>query len=169
LKCIPFINESWFCSGCDNCDEWHHWSCVGINEPPTDDESWFCKGCIAKQQQIESKFKKRRTKRDERASVESDRSHTKDDSESEPTAPTPKPKMTSSRDSKPAVEDGSEWICPACKRPDDGSPMIGCDHCDQWFHWLCVGIQVAPGDHEKWFCRRCKKHESFVKKKKHKK
>jgi len=28
------------------------------------------------------------------------------------------------------------WICPACKQPDDGSPMIGCDLCDDWYHWL---------------------------------
>ena len=27
------------------------------------------------------------------------------------------------------------WICPACKQPDDGSPMIGCDICDDWYHW----------------------------------
>jgi transcription initiation factor TFIID subunit 3 len=28
------------------------------------------------------------------------------------------------------------WICPSCKREDDGlDPMIGCDICDEWFHW----------------------------------
>jgi len=32
------------------------------------------------------------------------------------------------------------WICPNCARQDDGSPMIGCDTCDDWYHWLCVGI-----------------------------
>lgn len=32
-------------------------------------------------------------------------------------------------------EDGKIWICPACNRQDDGSPMIGCDKCDEWFHW----------------------------------
>ncbi|KAJ8301672.1 LOW QUALITY PROTEIN: hypothetical protein KUTeg_020659, partial [Tegillarca granosa] len=26
------------------------------------------------------------------------------------------------------------WICPACKFQDDGSPMIGCDICDDWYH-----------------------------------
>jgi transcription initiation factor TFIID subunit 3 len=32
--------------------------------------------------------------------------------------------------------DGNEvWICPACGRQDDGSPMIGCDGCDAWYHW----------------------------------
>lgn len=27
------------------------------------------------------------------------------------------------------------WICPACSGADDGSPMIGCDECDDWYHW----------------------------------
>jgi len=27
------------------------------------------------------------------------------------------------------------WICPACGKVDDGSPMIGCDGCDAWYHW----------------------------------
>ncbi|XP_011357957.1 transcription initiation factor TFIID subunit 3 [Pteropus vampyrus] len=27
------------------------------------------------------------------------------------------------------------WICPGCDKPDDGSPMIGCDDCDDWYHW----------------------------------
>ena len=34
--------------------------------------------------------------------------------------------------------DGNQiWICPQCKKPDDGSPMIGCDECDDWYHWVC--------------------------------
>ncbi|KAM3924353.1 transcription initiation factor TFIID subunit 3 isoform 3-T3 [Leptodactylus fuscus] len=27
------------------------------------------------------------------------------------------------------------WICPGCNKLDDGSPMIGCDGCDDWYHW----------------------------------
>ena len=46
------------------------------------------------------------------------------------------------------------WICPACGRVDDGSPMIGCDGCDAWYHWVCVGIKVPPGK-EDWYCRVC--------------
>ncbi|CAG0879419.1 unnamed protein product [Cyprideis torosa] len=48
------------------------------------------------------------------------------------------------------------WICPACGRQDDGSPMIGCDNCDDWYHWGCVGITVEPKEDEDWFCNRCK-------------
>ncbi|XP_011496850.1 PREDICTED: transcription initiation factor TFIID subunit 3 isoform X2 [Ceratosolen solmsi marchali] len=62
------------------------------------------------------------------------------------------------------------WICPACGKQDDGSPMIGCDDCDAWYHWVCVGIQVAPADNEDWYCRLCiaKKQEQYHDKKKKK-
>ncbi|VVC33006.1 Hypothetical protein CINCED_3A004761 [Cinara cedri] len=33
-------------------------------------------------------------------------------------------------------ESGNQvWICPTCGKQDDGSPMIGCDGCDAWYHW----------------------------------
>lgn len=32
-------------------------------------------------------------------------------------------------------EENQVWICPACGRVDDGTPMIGCDGCDDWYHW----------------------------------
>merc|ERR1712012_360136 len=48
------------------------------------------------------------------------------------------------------------WICPACGKQDDGSPMIGCDNCDDWYHWLCVGIKSEPLENQDWFCMRCK-------------
>ncbi|KAL8559204.1 hypothetical protein ACOMHN_048451 [Nucella lapillus] len=47
------------------------------------------------------------------------------------------------------------WICPACKLQDDGSPMIGCDKCDDWYHWVCVNITKEPPEEESWFCPRC--------------
>lgn len=62
------------------------------------------------------------------------------------------------------------WICPACSRPDDGSPMIACDMCDLWFHWTCVGIQEAI--ESDWYCNICtaKREEGpSEKKKKHRK
>lgn len=48
------------------------------------------------------------------------------------------------------------WVCPACGRPDNGSPMIGCDGCDGWYHWVCVGITEEPGATEDWFCKACR-------------
>lgn len=63
------------------------------------------------------------------------------------------------------AEGNQIWICPACGKPDDGSPMIGCDECDDWYHWICVGIQQEPADNQDWFCPRCvaKKQNMFSK------
>ncbi|XP_077373839.1 transcription initiation factor TFIID subunit 3 isoform X2 [Festucalex cinctus] len=68
-------------------------------------------------------------------------------------------------------ESGNQiWICPGCDKPDDGSPMIGCDDCDDWYHWVCVGIVTAPPADQQWFCVKCssKKKDKKHKKKKHK-
>ncbi len=27
------------------------------------------------------------------------------------------------------------YFCPVCHKQDDGSPMVGCDGCDEWCHW----------------------------------
>ncbi|KAM5235073.1 transcription initiation factor TFIID subunit 3 [Ctenodactylus gundi] len=61
------------------------------------------------------------------------------------------------------------WICPGCNKPDDGSPMIGCDDCDGWYHWPCVGVVVAPPEEMPWFCPKCasKKKDRRHKKRKH--
>ncbi|XP_050742974.1 transcription initiation factor TFIID subunit 3 isoform X2 [Drosophila biarmipes] len=65
------------------------------------------------------------------------------------------------------------WICPACGKVDDGSAMIGCDGCDAWYHWICVGITFAPKDNDDWFCRVCvtkkRVHVSEKKKRRNKK
>uniref|UniRef100_A0ACB8FN76 Uncharacterized protein n=1 Tax=Sphaerodactylus townsendi TaxID=933632 RepID=A0ACB8FN76_9SAUR len=50
------------------------------------------------------------------------------------------------------------WICPGCEKPDDGSPMIGCDGCDDWYHWPCVGLTAAPPEEMQWFCSSCPFH-----------
>ncbi|XP_051974867.1 transcription initiation factor TFIID subunit 3 isoform X1 [Xyrauchen texanus] len=62
------------------------------------------------------------------------------------------------------------WICPGCNKPDDGSPMIGCDECDDWYHWPCVGILAAPPEDQSWFCVKCagKKKDKKTKKRKRK-
>lgn len=46
-----------------------------------------------------------------------------------------------------------EYFCPVCGDPDDGSFMIGCDGCDEWYHGRCVGILDDPGND--WFCSSC--------------
>ncbi|KAA0721132.1 Transcription initiation factor TFIID subunit 3 TBP-associated factor 3 [Triplophysa tibetana] len=62
------------------------------------------------------------------------------------------------------------WICPGCNKPDDGSPMIGCDVCDDWYHWPCVGLVAAPPEDQSWFCVKCagKKKDKKTKKRKRK-
>ncbi|XP_051976313.1 transcription initiation factor TFIID subunit 3-like [Xyrauchen texanus] len=62
------------------------------------------------------------------------------------------------------------WICPGCNKPDDGSPMIGCDACDDWYHWPCVGLVAAPPEDQSWYCVKCagKKKDKKTKKRKRK-
>lgn len=66
-----------------------------------------------------------------------------------PTGPLPTPYYVDEHGNK-------IWVCPACGRPDNGSPMIGCDGCDGWYHWICVGITEEPGATEDWFCKSCR-------------
>jgi len=64
---------------------------------------------------------------------------------------------------------GEVYYCPGCGLPDDGSPMIGCDSCDLWYHWPCVNIKVAPADDAEWYCPKCIVGAPPAKKKKKKK
>lgn len=68
-------------------------------------------------------------------------------------------------------EEQKVWICPACAQVDNGTPMIGCDGCDAWYHWECVGIQVPPDVNEDWYCRACisRKQDAYSGEKKRKK
>ncbi|XP_063782894.1 transcription initiation factor TFIID subunit 3 isoform X2 [Pseudophryne corroboree] len=94
-----------------------------------------------------------------------------------PAPPTPGPNAGNSKTPYRSVvtetirdEWGNQiWICPGCNKPDDGSPMVGCDGCDDWYHWPCVGL-VAEPQSEKWFCTKCdgKKKDKKHKKRKHK-
>ncbi|KAI1707787.1 PHD-finger domain-containing protein [Ditylenchus destructor] len=56
-------------------------------------------------------------------------------------------------------EDGDVWICPVCSVAyvDGTADMVGCDGCDSWFHWHCVGIQIAPPEDKQWYCHACNK------------
>ncbi|XP_041982591.1 transcription initiation factor TFIID subunit 3 [Aricia agestis] len=69
-------------------------------------------------------------------------------SEEKPAEPLPTPYYVDEHGNK-------IWVCPPCGRPDNGSPMIGCDGCDFWYHWVCVGITEEPGVTEDWFCKSC--------------
>lgn len=84
---------------------------------------------------------------------------------------TPKPKKIEQQAFKKIDDQGNEvWICPSCGQQDDGRPMIGCDGCDAWYHWVCVGIQVPPDENENWYCKPClaRKNEDLQSDKKRK-
>ncbi|XP_050527635.1 transcription initiation factor TFIID subunit 3-like [Daktulosphaira vitifoliae] len=78
---------------------------------------------------------------------------------SKPSKKSSSKKSTAARQNVPAAfyydEAGNQvWVCPSCTKRDDGSPMIGCDGCDAWYHWVCVGIQCPP-DCAVWYCMTC--------------
>ncbi|KAL1490723.1 hypothetical protein ABEB36_013372 [Hypothenemus hampei] len=85
--------------------------------------------------------------------------------------PPPKPKKVEQTFIKMDADGNEVWICPACGLQDDGRPMIGCDGCDAWYHWVCVGIQVPPDENENWYCKPClaRKNEDLQDKKKKRK
>ena len=41
---------------------------------------------------------------------------------------------------KQSGEDGGREIFCVCRKGDDGSLMIQCDECLEWYHGSCVGI-----------------------------
>jgi len=48
-----------------------------------------------------------------------------------------------------------------CRRPYDGF-MIGCDHCEEWYHGSCIGISESKADrYEKFTCVRCSTRNIF--------
>ena len=59
-------------------------------------------------------------------------------------------------------EELDDYICPQCTKPDDGTPMIQCDKCDEWFHWQCVGILTEPKADTNWMCTFCKKKKQSL-------
>ncbi|CAD5220571.1 unnamed protein product [Bursaphelenchus xylophilus] len=70
--------------------------------------------------------------------------------------------------SKPRLKKGKKgkgegddhvWVCPKCSVAyvDGAADMVGCDGCDQWYHWHCVGMVRPPADDQDWFCPECTK------------
>ncbi|XP_063963171.1 uncharacterized protein LOC135156056 [Lytechinus pictus] len=59
-------------------------------------------------------------------------------------------------EAKPSGPDWRKERYCYCRTPDDGSFMIQCDGCDEWFHGACVGVTHAEGmSIDKYFCPFC--------------
>lgn len=100
---------------CDCCDDWYHFSCVGLYRPPPEEESWRCGSCLNQD-----------------------------------------PSLSHDMMVDNLLNDAEHaCICPGCVLPDNGSPMICCDECNQWYHFNCVGIQQVPPEGENWYCWNC--------------
>ena len=116
---------------CDKCDQWYHWQCVGILTEPKADSNWMCTRCKKKKQSLAMVAPK---------PVVAQKSLS-----TSPIVPLTKYEAT-----------GSQWQCPTCHMiVDNNKPSICCDDCDNWYHWHCVGISVAPDEDDSWFCHPC--------------
>lgn len=61
----------------------------------------------------------------------------------------------SAEEEKILVSPANETFC-LCKSEDDGSFMVGCDGCDDWFHPTCVAAtETDISKAELWFCPKC--------------
>ncbi|KAI6177187.1 BMA-TAF-3, isoform m [Aphelenchoides bicaudatus] len=60
-------------------------------------------------------------------------------------------------DSKSNKDSDVVWVCPVCSVAyvDDSADMIGCDNCQNWFHFACVGMLQPPPENQDWFCMKC--------------
>lgn len=64
------------------------------------------------------------------------------------------------KDKKKSVASNDVWICPVCSVAylEGAVDMIGCDGCNNWFHFICVNMLKPPPPTENWFCPTCCKN-----------
>lgn len=122
--------------GCDGCEDWYHWICVGILVKPKAEEIWLCPRC-----------KKKKKTASASKGMES------------PLAERPHSSYVQSSSTACSL---STWNCQSCKRSLDKKPSIGCDGCDKWYHWQCVGIEIPPHEDDSWFCRECIEKQALI-------
>ena len=76
-------------------------------------------------------------------------SHSSNESNTASEALGPKEKMKK----KDPEKKGKKLYCKCQSAASDD--MIQCDHCDQWFHFPCVGIPDEFASIASWFCEDC--------------
>ena len=60
------------------------------------------------------------------------------------------------RSADDAEEQEGDAVYCVCRKPNDGSPMIGCSRCDEWYHFRCIGLnKKRAADIEEYECDRC--------------
>ncbi|CAH6723102.1 COMPASS component Spp1p [[Candida] jaroonii] len=56
----------------------------------------------------------------------------------------------------PKFDFNSEEVYCICRKPDRGELMIGCDGCDEWYHFKCMKINLLYKDLvAKFYCKFC--------------
>lgn len=69
--------------------------------------------------------------------------------------PTKRSKSADVDDGTDDVDDEEQEYC-VCRRGNDGTPMICCSHCDEWFHFKCIGMNKRAADRlDEYICQGC--------------
>lgn len=55
----------------------------------------------------------------------------------------------------PSRDEINVWLCPICNALQGDMDMIGCDPCDEWFHFMCVRIDRPLLERQKWYFPEC--------------
>jgi len=164
-KSIPMI-------GCDSCDSWFHWSCVGIVSAPKEEEIWICADC-RRVKPLKKKSKEKSltpfpspkgttctpARTGPRIKTGSGHPSKKGGKATTVAATSSAQPSTSTLPSSSLVTSAStssqsSSLCASCGTCKSSSGWIACDSCDLWFHWECVGIIEEPAV-ETWFCYKC--------------
>ncbi|KAL3865828.1 hypothetical protein ACJMK2_043178 [Sinanodonta woodiana] len=58
-------------------------------------------------------------------------------------------------DKENMLSDNTKSYC-VCENRTKLDDMVGCDHCDTWFHIKCIGLKSLPTS-KTWYCKECKK------------
>ena len=64
--------------------------------------------------------------------------------------------IETSENESPLPTETDEGVYCVCRGKDDGSYMLACEKCDEWYHGRCVGINKRAGDKLlTYVCLRC--------------